>query len=677
MTSLRVTAGHPAPLGAVPDDQGVNFAVFSAHATRITVCLFDASGAETARLDLPEHSGGVWHGHVAGIGAGQHYGLRADGPYAPSEGHRFNAAKLLIDPYARRLNGPIRWHPCQFGGDDTTPDPRDSAAQVPSCIVVGEVPVRPRPGIRAEAEVIYEAHAKGLTALHPDVAEKGKIAGLAEAPIVAHLKALGVTAIELLPVHAFADDRHLVERGLTNYWGYQTLGFFAPEPRYLTRGDPAEMRETVASLQAAGLKVFLDVVYNHTGEGDETGPTLCFRGLDNASYYRLQEDRSRYVNDTGTGNTLDTTQPFVLRMVMDSLRYWSAVMGADGFRFDLCATLGRTAVGFDPDAPLLQAIRQDPDLSQRCLIAEPWDIGPGGYQLGAFPPPFLEWNDRSRDTIRRFWRGDPGQVSDLAGVLAGSAGGFDRAGRSARSSVNFVTAHDGFTLEDVVSYSKKHNEANGEDDRDGHGANYSDNLGVEGPVENAEIRAARDRRKRNMLATLLLAQGTPMLLAGDELGHSQGGNNNAYAQDNDTTWLDWQNADRPLRDFVTKAIAFRRSRALLSQHRFLHGEEGAEGRRDLVWRCADGAEMMPEDWQDAGARFLAMEIGWAAGTPASEGAGQALYLVLNAGPATQLVLPGNGSWTRVFDSTADGLRDELTVAADSIAVFELTKADVT
>ena len=654
--SLIMTAGKAWPMGAVFDGAGVNFAVFSAHATRIVLCLFDDNDHEIAQFDLARRSGDIWHGHVAGVGPGQRYGYRAHGPFAPHDGHRFNPNKLLIDPYARHLTGHPVWHDALLGYDPALgPDSfstLDSAPYMPRCVVVD-----PRfdwgddrpPATPLTDTIIYEAHIKGLTQRHPTATPQGKIAALASPPMIAHLTRLGITAVELLPIHAFVDDKFLHDRGLSNYWGYQSIGFFAPDPRYLTGGGGIlEVQDTVARLHHAGLEVILDVVYNHTGEGDEFGPTLSFRGLDNASYYRLADDPRRYVNDTGTGNTVNIGHPMVLRMVMDSLRYWVNTAHVDGFRFDLGVTLGRAGTGneagngagFDPGATFFDTLRQDPVLAAVKLIAEPWDIGPGGYRLGAFPPPFLEWNDRFRDTVRRFWRGDGGMVPDLADCLTGSARQFDHSGRSATSSVNFLTAHDGFTLHDLVSYAQRHNAANGEDNRDGHGENLSDNMGVEGLSDDAAICAARARRRRNMLATLMLSQGTPMLLAGDEIGNSQGGNNNAYAQDNPIGWLDWDSADPDMSAFTAALIGFRRDHPVLRQDGFLHGQNRAkDGARDLVWWREDGAEMTPPDWHDSARRILCAELRGAAHAPSDSAVMAALFVVLNAGAALDVALP--------------------------------------
>ncbi|MBN9046074.1 MAG: glycogen debranching protein GlgX [Rhizobiales bacterium] len=695
MTAFTILEGRAEPLGATFDGDGVNFAVFSEHATRVTLCLFSSDGArETHRIDLPERDGDVWHGYVPGLRAGQLYGLRADGPYAPAQGHRFNYNKLLIDPYAKRLTWHPIWHDALMGytvgapDADLSFDKRDSADFMPRCVVEdpafswgADHALR----VPAARTIIYEAHVKGLTQLHPDVEYPGKFLGLASDAMLEHLQKLGITAIELLPPHTFLNDRFLVEKGLVNFWGYQSIGFFAPDPRYLAKGRIAEFQHMVARLHAAGIEVILDVVYNHTGEGNESGPTLSFRGLDNRSYYRLQDDARYYINDTGTGNTLNLDHPMVLRMVMDSLRYWVEVMHVDGFRFDLGATLGRTGRGqFDRGAAFFDAIRQDPVLTRVKLIAEPWDIGPGGYQVGAFPPPFLEWNDKYRDGVRRFWRGD-GHVAELADRLTGSALQFDHSGRPATSSVNFLTAHDGFTLMDVVSYNEKHNEKNGEDNRDGHSENFSDNMGIEGGTEDAAILAARARRRRNMLATLLFSQGTPMLLAGDELGNSQQGNNNAYCQDNPTGWVQWDNADPAFLAFVRKLIAFRRDHPILRQKRFLHSKPRlSDGLGDLFWRRPDGETMSNGDWSRPDLHVLCVEMRIASGTPAYAQREEALFLVFNAGPAVDVTLPpppAGWRWKLGVD-TAEPERSPspvetatLAVEAQSVVVLELERHD--
>jgi glycogen operon protein len=697
------TGGKPAPLGVTLDHDGANVAVFSAHATLVELCLFDAQGRETQRLALPEREGDVWFGYIPGLSSGQLYGLRVHGPYRPDEGHRFNPNKLLLDPYARQLTGQPLWDDALMGyivGDgavDLSFDARDSAPFMPKCVAVRPplpefAPARPETPLATS--VIYEAHVKGLTKRHPTVPAPGTYTALASDPMLEHYTRLGITAVELLPVHAFLTDRFLHEKGLTNYWGYQSIGFFAPDTRYMSGTDIAEFRRMVDRMHGAGIEVILDVVYNHTGEGNQLGPTLAFRGLDNASYYRLADDRRHYVDDTGTGNTMNLDHPMVLRLVMDSLRYWVRVMGVDGFRFDLATTLGRRGEtrggGYDPGAAFFDALRQDPVLTRVKLIAEPWDIGPGGYQLGGFPPPFCEWNDRFRDGVRRFWRGDPGRAPDLADRLTGSARQFDHSGRLATASVNFLTAHDGFTLQDVVSYAGKHNEANGEDNRDGHSENFSDNMGHEGPTRDTGIRAARARRKRAMMATLLLSQGTPMILAGDEMGHTQRGNNNAYAQDNETTWLDWGRLDDAFMRFCARMIAFRRAHPILRQKLFLHaGERAIDGKPDLFWWCAEGRPMKTADWLDPELRLVCAEMRTAQDTPPYAVTERAIFAVFNAGvEAAEVVLPETvpgRSWLRAVDTDApeaparradDGMagddgRGRVQVTGQSVAVFVL------
>lgn len=691
MTPFTIRAGRPWPMGLTCRDGGVNVAVFSAHASRIELCLFDDQGREHQRLPLPEREGDIWFGFVPDLRPGMTYGLRAHGPYRPDQGDRFNPHKLLIDPYARALTGLPQWGDALLGwkrraaARDLTLDPADSAALMPRAIVTedpGPLP-GPRPEIPIDRSVIYEAHVKGLTRLHPQVPHPGSFLALGSEPMIAHFRRLGITAVELLPVQAFLTDGFLHEKGLVNYWGYQTLNFFAPDPRYVVQDGIAEFRAMAQALHAAGIELILDVVYNHTCEGNELGPTLSFRGLDNRSYYRLAPDQRHHVNDTGTGNTLRLDHPMVLRMVMDSLRWWVVQMGVDGFRFDLAATLGRSDAhggGFDRQAPLFQAIAQDPVLSRVKLIAEPWDIGPGGYQLGAFPPPFCEWNDRFRDGVRRFWRGDPGRAPDLAERLTGSARQFDHSGRGPWASVNFITAHDGFTLADLNAYADKHNLANGEDNRDGHSENYSDNFGTEGPSDDPALHRARAARARAMLATLLLAQGTPMLLAGDELGHSQQGNNNAYAQDNAITWLDWARADQRMTAWVARLIALRARHPILRQRLFLHGRpRPIDGQADLVWRRADGRPMDHDAWMEAERDHLCMELRTAPGTPAWAASESAVFVVFHAGegPLPVRLPPGTGAagWVRVLDSAAPEAAPApcpgpfVPVAGQSVTVF--------
>ena len=553
----RIFEGLPHPLGATWDGLGVNFALFSAHATCVELCLFDPTGEnEIETIELPEYTDEVWHGYLPDARPGTVYAYRVHGPYEPGNGHRFNPAKLLRDPYAKAHVGALRWRPELFGyvvghpDTDLVREERHCAPFMPICGVVdpsftGGRDQRPR--VPWNRTIFYELHAKGFTKLHPAVPEalRGTFGGLATKDVVDYLKALGITSVELLPVQTFVDDSHLQGKDLSNYWGYNTVGFFAPHPAYSsgTTGGHSEFKAMVAHLHDAGLEVILDVVYNHTAEGNELGPTLSFRGIDNASYYRLLPDNRRfYINDTGTGNTLNLSHPRVLQMVTDSLRYWATEMHVDGFRFDLATILGREAHGFDEGNGFLDSCRQDPILSDLKLIAEPWDCGPGGYQVGGFPPGWAEWNDRFRDMVRAFWKGDAAPA-ELAQRLCASAAKFHRRGRKPWASVNFVTAHDGFTLADLVSYNHKHNEANGEDNRDGHSHNYSWNCGVEGATDDAEISALRERQKRNILATLILSQGSPMILAGDEFGRTQHGNNNAYCQDNEVSWVDWRLAE--------------------------------------------------------------------------------------------------------------------------------------
>jgi isoamylase len=618
-----ITAGKPLPLGANWDGQGVNFALFSAYAEKVELCLFDSDGiTELERVALPQTTDQVWHGYLPDCKPGTIYGYRVYGPYQPDSGHRFNHHKLLLDPYAKQLIGTLTWNDSVYGfrygdkNEDLTFDTSDSAEHMPKAVVVDETfdweDDQP-PQIPWSETVLYEAHTRGLTMLHPDVVEsqRGSFAGLASEPIISYLKKLGVTALELQPVHAFIDDHFLVKKQLSNYWGYNTIGFFAPEQRFLTSNDRNEFKAVVKQMHQAGIEVILDVVYNHTAEGDHTGPTLSFRGIDNASYYRLHSDDKRlYINDTGCGNTLNISHPRVLQMVIDSLRYWVEEMHVDGFRFDLAVSLARGEQGYDPHGAFFTAIQRDPVLSQVKLIAEPWDIGPGGYQLGNFPTEWAEWNDRFRDSLRRFWRGDPGQLSDIARGLHGSSDLFEHNGRRSSASINLITSHDGFTLTDLVSYNKRHNEANTEDNRDGHHANFSYNYGVEGTTDDASILRLRERQRRNFLATLFLSQGTPMLLSGDELNRSQQGNNNAYCQDNPITWFDWSVLERgsEFLAFVQRLIKLRTDHPLLRRDRFVHGEETftATGFADIEWLNVDGKPMIEADWHDPQRHFLAM-----------------------------------------------------------------------
>ena len=660
-----ISAGTPHKLGAHHTGDGVNFAVFSEHASRIELCLFSPDGGtETARIALPEKTGPVWHGYVADLPVGTLYGYRAHGPFAPEQGHRFNPHKLLLDPYTREIFG--SWQPADalFGYDpahvdkDLSQSSQDSAPFVPKSVVSDPdlfTPIARNTAPHNPGDLIYEAHVKGLTKECKAVpAElRGTYEGIASDAMIAHYHRLGIRSVELLPIHAFVDETFLHGRGLTNYWGYNSIGFFTPEPRYFGPDSIRGFRAMVAKLRSAGISVILDVVYNHTAEGDQNGPTLCFRGLDNLSYYRLNGGQPRYyANAAGTGNTLDLTHPFVLRMVMDSLRFWVECMGVDGFRFDLATTLGREDYGFDPRGGFFDALMQDPVLSQVQLIAEPWDIGPGGYRLGEFPYRFREWNDRYRDTLRRYWRGDDHATQDLAAGLLGTADRFDRAGRSAASSVNFVTSHDGFTLADVTRYNRRHNQANKENNKDGHNANYSDNCGVEGPSDTPAIMAKRAQRQRNILATLFLSQGTPMLLAGDEIANSQGGNNNAYCQDNPIGWINWAGGDQKLADFVAKLSTFRAAHPVLRQTRFLHGATRTQDDLpDVVWCDFQGE---PLEWRDPGLASFALVVRGAAEAPEVDDDPAPVFMVFNrddsAADATLPKVGADQEWVCQIDT---------------------------
>ncbi|MFO1309536.1 MAG: glycogen debranching protein GlgX [Burkholderiales bacterium] len=608
----RAGPGRPEPLGVTVERGGANVAVFSAHATAIDFCVFDPTdGSERERIALPERTCDVFHGFIPGLAAGDRYGLRARGPYDVRAGHRFNPAKLLVDPYARAIDRRFVLHRSMFGAtaNDAARDAVDSAPFVPRAIVtpVPAAAAARHPRVPWADTILYELHVRGFTRTHPGVPDalRGTCAGLAHPASLAHLKRLGITTVELMPIAAAIDERHIADQGLTNYWGYNPAALFVPDPR-LAPGGIDELRECVATLQAAGIEVILDVVLNHTGEGDARGPTLSLRGLDNATYYRLlPDDPDRYVDDAGCGNTLALDRAPVLRLAMDVLRHYAVAAGVDGFRFDLAATLGRRDDGFDPAAPLLQAIAQDPVLRELKLIAEPWDVGPGGHRLGAFPAPWGEWNDRYRDTVRRYWRGDAGLAGDLATRFAGSADVLAARSRPPSRSVNFVTAHDGFTLADLVAFAAKHNEANGEGNRDGSDANFSWNHGVEGATPDAAIVEKRGRDVRNLLATLLLSRGTPMLAMGDELGRTQRGNNNAYAQDNALTWIDWAGADDDLVDFVAALVDLRRRHPALRADRWLSGAPtDGSGIADVEWRHPDGRPMSGGDWASADVRCL-------------------------------------------------------------------------
>ena len=613
----RIWPGSPYPLGATWDGHGVNFALFSAHAEKVELCLFDHRGRETERIALPEYTDEVWHGYLPDARPGLLYGYRVHGPYDPLHGHRFNPHKLLIDPYAKALSGAILWSDTHFGfklgspKQDLAMDKRDNARFQAKCRVVDTAFTwggDRRPNVAWNDTIIYEMHVRGFTMRHPEVAPqyRGTFLGLAQPGVIDHLVKLGITSVELLPVQAYVDERHLTEKGLRNYWGYNPIAYFAPDTRYYGANPHGDFKTMVQRLHEAGIEVILDVVYNHTAEGNQLGPTLSFKGIDNASYYRLVPGSERwYENYSGCGNTLKLSHPRVLQMVTDSLRYWVEDMHVDGFRFDLAASLAREKSGFDGGSGFLDAVRQDPVLSRTKLIAEPWDIGGDGYRLGGFPPGWSEWNGHYRDTVRRFWRGDGGLIGDLASRLTGSSDMFGWGGRRPWASLNFVTCHDGFTLADLVSYNNKHNDANGEHNRDGTDANYSWNCGQEGPTQNKRIHTLRRQQMRNMLATLLLSQGVPMLLAGDEFARSQGGNNNAYCQDNEVGWIDWNNIDDDTLAFVRALIKLRREHPVFRRPHFFEGRRMPGSLlKDITWVTPEGREMTHSDWTLPYARSL-------------------------------------------------------------------------
>jgi isoamylase len=615
-----VWPGKPYPLGATWDGEGVNFALFSEHAEKVDLCLFDSMGRrELHRVNVAEQTDQVWHCYLPEARPGLLYGYRVYGPYEPNKGNRFNHHKLLLDPYAKQIVGELKWSDSHFGYrighrlEDLSFDRRDSAPGMLKSMVMDAAftwGTEQPPRIPWHKSVIYELHVKGFTALHPEVPPslRGTYAGLATAPVIEHLLKLGITAVELMPVHYSIDDRTLVEKGLRNYWGYNSIGFFAPASRYLATNSINEFKTMVKTMHSAGIEVILDVVYNHTAEGNQLGPTLSFRGIDNSVYYRTVADNPRYYMDyTGTGNTLNMRHPRVLQLIMDSLRYWVLDMHVDGFRFDLAATLARELHEVDRLGAFLDIIHQDPVLSQVKLIAEPWDLGEGGYQVGKFPVGWAEWNDRYRDAVRSYWKGDGGQIGELAYRITGSSDLYARSGRRPYASVNFVTAHDGFTLQDLVSYNQKHNEANGEDNRDGTDNNRSWNCGVEGPTDDPQINALRAQQKRNFLATLFLSQGVPMLLAGDAIAHTQQGNNNAYCQDNKISWIDWNvaNGENKLIAFAQKLIALRKDHPVFRRRNFFQGRAiKGVGIKDILWLRPDGREMSDEEWNQEFARTL-------------------------------------------------------------------------
>jgi glycogen operon protein len=663
---MRLSEGSPVRLGATWDGRGTNFALFSAHGEKVELCLFDSQGRrEIDRVTLPERTEDIWHGYLADVTPGQLYGYRVHGAYEPEKGHRFNANKLLIDPYARRLSGRLVWSDAHFGYRPGSPrqdlsfDRRDNARGMPKAVVVDEAssgsPRGPRPIIPWEETIIYEAHVKGLTRMREDVPPglRGSYRALASPAMIDHLRRLGVTTIELLPVHGFLDDRALVERKLLNYWGYNTIAYFAPEQRYSQDGALDEFRTAVARLHDAGFEVMLDVVYNHTAEGNQLGPTLSFRGIDNASYYWLTPGNGRYYEDfTGCGNALNLTNMRVLQMVMDSLRYWVEVCHVDGFRFDLASTLARGPNGFDQHSAFLTAVRQDPVLATAKLVAEPWDVGHGGYQVGRFPSQWSEWNDRYRETMRRYWRGEGHLIGDVGRRMTGSADLFDHDARSPRASINHVTVHDGFTLADLYSYDAKRNEANGEHNRDGSSHNHSTNCGHEGPTDDATILALRRRLRKNQFACLMLAQGVPLLLAGDEVGNSQGGNNNAYCQDNEVGWIDWSNLGKSpddMTDFIGRLTALRKRFPQLTPRHWVQGKK-SDGSFGVLWLTPKATEMMEPDWNFPEGRFLAYVLGPVGKTPT-------LYIALNAAPqAIQFTLPqvpDHAAWKLLLNTADD------------------------
>jgi isoamylase len=679
----RLWPGKPYPLGATWDGQGTNFAIFSENATAVDLCLFDETGrVQRERISLPEQTGHVWHGYLPGVRPGQIYGYRIDGPFAPEQGHRFNPSKLLVDPYARALHGPMDWSGPVYGyplGDDDqdlTLDTADNARFVPKGVVAdpyfdweGDRP----PRCAWHNSVIYEVHVKGFSALRTEIPEefRGTYLGLAQPSSIEYLKALGVTAVELLPIHAFLDDDFLVDMGLRNYWGYNTAGYFAPEGRYAIADAPGtqvnEFKAMVKALHATGIEVILDVVYNHTAEGNHLGPTLSFRGIDNSVYYRLVPDQPRYYQDfTGTGNTLNVRHPQVLQLIMDSLRYWVLEMHVDGFRFDLASALARELFDVDRLSSFFDIVHQDPVLSQVKLIAEPWDIGEGGYQVGNFPILWTEWNGKYRDTVRSFWRGDQRPIDELGFRLTGSSDLYQDDGRHPYASINFVTAHDGFTLHDLVAYNQKHNQANGEENRDGTDDNISYNYGVEGPTDDPTIVAIRERQVRNFLATLFLSQGVPMLCGGDEFGRTQHGNNNAYCQDNPISWFDWSHDERgkALLDFTRRLVKFRQSQPVLRRRRFFHGRHirGSDV-KDLTWFRPDGEEMTDADWHDARARALALRLAGDAIDETDEYGnrivGETLLVLLNARTESLTFrLPRTSAGWRTILDTATGWLDD-------------------
>ncbi|MGJ1243120.1 glycogen debranching protein GlgX [Sphingobacterium siyangense] len=697
----KINTGSPYPLGATYDGEGVNFALFSENAEAVELYLYDSSNQqEIEKFKITEKTHQVWHIYVSGIRPGQLYGYRVHGPYDPAQGHRFNPHKLLIDPYAKAISGVVQWNDALFayniGEDDLSLDTTDSAPFVPKSVVIDghfEWGDDHPPRIPMHQSVIYETHVKGFTATHPEIPEeiRGTYAALAHPVTINYLKELGITAIELLPIHHFITDRHLQDKGLTNYWGYNSVGFFAPDVRYSASGTHGEQvlefKEMVKALHSAGIEVILDVVYNHTGEGNEMGPTLSFRGIDNASYYRLAEDPRYYMDFTGTGNTLNTRQPNVLRLIMDSLRYWVQEMHVDGFRFDLASALARELHDVDKLSSFFDVIHQDPVISQVKLIAEPWDIGEGGYQVGEFPAGWAEWNGKYRDCIRDYWIGADSMIAEFANRLTGSSDLYRGDNRTPSASINFITAHDGFTLHDLVSYNEKHNEANGEDNKDGESHNRSWNCGAEGPTDDSTVNNLREKQKRNMLVTLFLSQGVPMLVAGDEHGRTQQGNNNAYCQDNEISWLNWANVDVSLLEFTKKLIHFRREHPVFCRRKWFQGLPiRGTGVEDIVWFLPDASEMDDHHWQEDYARSLAVFLN-GAGIRSVDTDGKKIvdanfYLLFNAyWEDVTYTLPGENygaGWFKILDTNNDTIEsfgnysagDSILVPSRSILIFQ-------
>jgi len=691
---MKIHPGAPFPLGATYGGAGTNFSIFSEVAERVELCLFDAQEQET-RIELPEVTGFCWHGYLPNVVPGQRYGFRVHGPWMPSEGQRCNPAKLLLDPYAKAIDGQVQWHeatfPYHFDDPDGSRNDLDSAPYMPRCVVINpffDWGSDRTPGRPAHESVIYEVHVKGFTQRHPAIPEeaRGSYSALVDPAALAHLKRLGVTAVELLPVHQFVQDKNLLDRGLRNYWGYNSIAYLAAHNEYAASGGSTgqqvqELKHMVKTLHQEGIEVILDVVYNHTAEGNHLGPVLSLKGIDNAAYYRLMPDDRRYYMDyTGTGNSLNMRHPHVLQLIMDSLRYWVLDMHVDGFRFDLASTLARELHDVDRLSAFFDIIQQDPVISRVKLIAEPWDVGEGGYQVGNFPPLWSEWNAQYRDTVRDYWRGEPQTLGDFANRFTGSPDLYATTGRRPSASVNFVTAHDGFTLRDLVSYNDKHNEANGEDNRDGESHNRSWNCGVEGPTDDAEIDNLRFRQQRNFLATLFLSQGIPMLLGGDEMGRTQGGNNNAYCQDDETSWFDWESADEYLIDFTARLIAFRREHPVFRRRGWFLGKAiHGESVRDLGWFRPDGELMTEEDWRSGFARSLGVFLNGDA-IPGLDPRGERVvddtfYILFNAHhEAIPFRLPARADWgerwTRVFDTALDGVKqtDETFEAGGEVPV---------